>query len=77
MCQTMLSSVEYNRTLVEFAQQIAKDAIVIKFIRVMDNVTQYLVHCQDENEKYQAIQNIYGVIYPTGRAVIFCHVFYI
>lgn len=39
----------------------------------LDNIKQYYVRCRNENDKYQAIQNIYGVI-SVGQAIIFCHV---
>lgn len=39
----------------------------------LDNIKQYYVRCRTENEKYQAIQNVYGVI-TVGQAIIFCHV---
>lgn len=68
----MLFSVKYNRVLMEFAQHIVKNANVIKLPTELDNITQYYMRCQDQNEKYQAIQDIYGVIYPTGQAIIFC-----
>lgn len=74
VCQMMLFSIKYNRVLMEFAQPIVNNAIVIKLFREIDNITQYYVRCQDQNEKYRVIQNIYGVIYPSGQAIIFCHV---
>lgn len=39
----------------------------------LDNIKQYYVKCNSEEEKYQAIQNIYGSI-TIGQAIIFCHV---
>lgn len=39
----------------------------------LDNIKQYYVRCRSEEEKYQAIQNIYGSI-TIGQAIIFCHV---
>lgn len=39
----------------------------------LDNITQYYVRCNNPDEKYQAIQNIYAVI-TVGQAIIFCHV---
>lgn len=60
----------------EFAQHIVKNPIVIKLLREqesLNNITQYYVRCRDQDEKYQAIQNIYGVI-TIGQAIIFCQV---
>lgn len=39
----------------------------------LDNIKQYYVRCNNPDEKYQAIQNIYAVI-TVGQAIIFCHV---
>lgn len=72
----MLFSATYDRSVIEFAQHIVKDPIIIKLLREqesLDNITQYYVRCRDQDEKYQAIQNIYGVI-TIGQAIIFCHV---
>lgn len=72
----MLFSATYDRQVMEFAQHIVKNPIVIKLLREqesLDNITQYYVRCRDQDQKYQAIQNIYGVI-TIGQAIIFCHV---
>lgn len=72
----MLFSATYDRSVMEFAQHIVKNPIVIKLLREqesLDNITQYYVRCHDQDQKYQAIQNIYGVI-TIGQAIIFCHV---
>lgn len=72
----MLFSATYDLQVMEFAQHIVKNPIVIKLLREqesLDNITQYYVRCRDQDEKYQAIQNIYGVI-TIGQAIIFCHV---
>ena len=76
VCQMLLFSATYDRSVMEFAQHIVKNPIVIKLMREeesLDNITQYYVRCRDQDEKYQAIQNIYGVI-TIGQAIIFCHV---
>lgn len=72
----LLFSATYDRSVMEFAQHIVKNPIVIKLLREqesLDNIIQYYVRCRDQDEKYQAIQNIYGVI-TIGQAIIFCHV---
>ncbi|XP_070852770.1 DEAD-box helicase Dbp80 isoform X2 [Drosophila suzukii] len=38
----------------------------------LDNIKQYYVKCKNEDNKYNAIQNIYGCI-SIGQAIIFCH----
>lgn len=75
-CQMMLFSATYEGKVMEFAQHIVKNPIVIKLLREqesLDNIKQYYVRCRDQDEKYAAIQNIYGVI-TIGQAIIFCHV---
>lgn len=72
----MLFSATYDRKVMEFAQHVVKNPIIIKLLREqesLDNITQYYVRCNHQDQKYQAIQNIYGVI-TIGQAIIFCHV---
>lgn len=72
----MLFSATYDSAVMEFAQHIVKNPLIIKLQREeesLDNITQYYVKCRDQDEKYQAIQNIYGVI-TIGQAIIFCQV---
>lgn len=72
----LLFSATYDRSVMEFAQHIVKNPIVIKLMREqesLDNIIQYYVRCRDQDVKYLAIQNIYGVI-TIGQAIIFCHV---
>lgn len=60
----------------EFAEHIVKNPIIIRLLKQqesLDNIKQYYVKCKNQDEKYQAIQNIYGVI-TVGQAIIFCHV---
>lgn len=59
----------------EFAEYIVPNPIVIRLRRdqeSLDNIKQYYVQCKNQEDKYQAIQNIYGVI-TVGQAIIFCH----
>lgn len=75
-CQMLLFSATYDRQVMDFAQLIVKNPIIIKLKREqesLDNIKQYYVRCRNQDEKYQAIQNIYGVI-TIGQAIIFCHV---
>ena len=72
----MFFSATYDREVMEFAEYIVPKSIVIRLLREqesLDNIKQYYVKCQDQNEKYNAIKNIYGVI-TVGQAIIFCHV---
>lgn len=72
----MFFSATYERKVMEFAEHIVPDPIVIRLLREqesLDNIKQYYVKCKNQDEKYQAISNIYGVI-TVGQAIIFCHV---
>ncbi|ETN57879.1 DEAD box ATP-dependent RNA helicase [Anopheles darlingi] len=74
-CQMMFFSATYEKEVMEFAEYIVPNPIIIRLAREqesLDNIKQYYVKCRDQNEKYQAISNIYGVI-TVGQAIIFCH----
>lgn len=75
-CQMMLFSATYEKKVMEFAEFIVPSPITIRLKKeeeVLDNIKQYYVKCRDQDVKYQAIANIYGVI-TIGQAIIFCHV---
>lgn len=75
-CQMMLFSATWDQRIMEFAEHIIAAPITIKLKKeeeVLDNIKQYYVKCRDQNSKYEAISNIYGVI-TIGQAIIFCHV---
>lgn len=75
-CQMMFFSATYDTEVMEFAEIIVKNPTVIKLQREeesLENIKQYYVKCQNMDEKYQAITNIYGVI-TIGQAIIFCQV---
>lgn len=72
----MFFSATYEAQVMEFAEIIVPNPIIIQLRREqesLDNIKQYFVKCRNQDEKYQAIQNIYGVI-TIGQAIIFCHV---
>ncbi|GAB0091429.1 RNA helicase [Sergentomyia squamirostris] len=74
-CQMMFFSATYEKEVMDFAEYIVEDPTIIRLKREqesLDNITQYYVHCRNQDDKYQAIQNIYGVI-TVGQAIIFCH----
>uniref|UniRef100_A0A1I8MMJ9 Helicase ATP-binding domain-containing protein n=1 Tax=Musca domestica TaxID=7370 RepID=A0A1I8MMJ9_MUSDO len=75
-CQMLFFSATYDKEVMEFAEHIVPEANIIRLRREqesLDNIKQYYVKCNSEEEKYQAIQNIYGSI-TIGQAIIFCHV---
>ncbi|KAL7025285.1 hypothetical protein ACKWTF_013430 [Chironomus riparius] len=74
-CQMMLFSATYEKKVMEFAEYIVPSPITIRLKKeeeVLDNIKQYYVRCINQDVKYQAIANIYGVI-TIGQAIIFCH----
>lgn len=74
-CQMLLFSATFDSAVMEFANMIIPNPIVIQLSReeeTLESIKQYYVKCADENEKYTAITNIYGVI-SVGQAIIFCH----
>lgn len=74
-CQMMFFSATYDADVMQFANYIVHKPITItlrKEQESLDNIKQFYVKCDDQQEKYQAIMNIYGVI-TVGQAIIFCH----
>ena len=75
-CQMMLFSATYEQEVVEFAEGIFLNPMILSLKREeesLDNIKQYYVMCSSEKDKYQAIINIYGVV-TIGQAMIFCQV---
>lgn len=75
-CQMLFFSATYEERVMEFAEYIAPQSIIIRLKREeesLDNIKQYYVRCNNDKEKYQAIRNIYGLI-TVGQAIIFCQV---
>uniref|UniRef100_A0A8D8XMG1 RNA helicase n=1 Tax=Cacopsylla melanoneura TaxID=428564 RepID=A0A8D8XMG1_9HEMI len=74
-CQIMLFSATYDKEVMEFAQDMVPNPLIIKLKREeesLDNIKQHYVVCKNIDEKYEAIANIYGVV-TIGQAMIFCH----
>uniref|UniRef100_A0A8D9AYV2 RNA helicase n=1 Tax=Cacopsylla melanoneura TaxID=428564 RepID=A0A8D9AYV2_9HEMI len=74
-CQIMLFSATYDKDVMEFAQDMVPNPLIIKLKREeesLDNIKQHYVVCKNIDEKYEAIANIYGVV-TIGQAMIFCH----
>jgi ATP-dependent RNA helicase DDX19/DBP5 len=74
-CQIMFFSATYEEDVMEFAEGIVSDPLVIRLRREeesLHNIKQYYVMCRHLEDKYIAISNIYGVI-TVGQALIFCH----
>merc|ERR1739844_673906 len=73
-CQMMLFSATYDTDVMNFAENIVSNPVIIRLRREeesIDNIGQYWVQCETEELKYNAIANIYGVV-TIGQAMIFC-----
>lgn len=72
----MLFSATYDHEVMEFADMMVPNAVVIKLRREeesLDNIKQYYVKCRDLDHKYKAMTNIYGIC-TVGLMIIFCQV---
>ena len=74
-CQKVLFSATYSQEVMDFAEKIISDPIVIRLRRSEEslvNIKQYYVVCKSEEEKYLALTNLYGVL-TIGQCIVFCH----
>ncbi|KAL1428358.1 hypothetical protein MTO96_002740 [Rhipicephalus appendiculatus] len=74
-CQMMLFSATYDKDVMEFAEMIISNPVVIRLRKEeesLENIRQYYVVCSSKEEKFSAISNIYGVL-AIGQTIIFCH----
>ena len=72
----LLFSATYDHKVMKFAQAIVPNPIVIRLRREeesLDNIKQYYIRCNNAEEKFQAVSNIYGTI-SIGQSMIFCAV---
>ena len=59
-----------------FARSIITNPVVLKLKKEeqsLDNIKQFYVKCRSEEDKFQALANIYGTV-SVGQAMVFCHV---
>ncbi|XP_056633594.1 DEAD-box helicase Dbp80 [Diorhabda sublineata] len=74
-CQMMFFSATYDSEVMDFAEHIVKNPIIIRLKREeesLDNIMQYYVQCNGAEDKYNAITTIYSMV-GVGQAIIFCH----
>uniref|UniRef100_A0A8D2DJS1 RNA helicase n=1 Tax=Sciurus vulgaris TaxID=55149 RepID=A0A8D2DJS1_SCIVU len=74
-CQMLLFSATFEDSVWKFAQKVVPDPNVIKLKReeeTLDTIKQYYVLCNNRDEKFQALCNLYGAI-TIAQAMIFCH----
>ena len=75
-CQMLLFSATYDQNVMKFAQAIVPNPVTIRLRREeesLDNIKQYFINCSDQQDKFEALSNIYGSI-SIGQTMIFCHV---
>ncbi|XP_013209904.1 ATP-dependent RNA helicase DDX19B [Microtus ochrogaster] len=74
-CQMLLFSATFEDSVWKFAQKVVPDPNIIKLKReeeTLDTIKQYYVVCNNREEKFQALCNLYGAI-TIAQAMIFCH----
>uniref|UniRef100_A0AAZ3QRP2 RNA helicase n=1 Tax=Oncorhynchus tshawytscha TaxID=74940 RepID=A0AAZ3QRP2_ONCTS len=74
-CQMLLFSATFEDSVWKFAERVVPDPNIIKLKReeeTLDTIKQYYVLCNDKDEKFTALCNIYGAI-TIAQAMIFCH----
>lgn len=75
-CQMMLFSATYRNPVIDFAQKIVKEPIIIRLRRQDESLSyikQFYVRCDNFEAKYQALNNIFGLL-TVGQSMIFCGV---
>lgn len=73
-CQMMLFSATYKNQVMEFANKIVKEPMIIRLRRQDESLScikQVYVKCESFDLKYKALSNIYGLI-TVGQSMIFC-----
>lgn len=74
-CQMMLFSATYSPEVMDFAEIIVPNPVIIRLKKEeesLENIKQYCVICKNADDKFMALSNIYGCI-TIGQAIIFCH----
>ncbi len=75
-CQKVLFSATYSDEVMSFAKRVIPDPVMIRLKRAeesLSNIKQFYVECRDQDEKFSALANLYGVI-SIGQSMIFCYV---
>ncbi|XP_056279110.1 ATP-dependent RNA helicase DDX19A [Pseudoliparis swirei] len=74
-CQMLLFSATFEESVLKFAQHVVSDPNIIKLKReeeTLDNIKQFYVICQAQEDKFTSLCNLYGVL-TIAQAMIFCH----
>ncbi|XP_015787451.1 DEAD-box helicase Dbp80 [Tetranychus urticae] len=73
-CQIMFFSATYEGAVMEFAEQIVKDPVIIRLKKEeesLENIEQFYVLCNSDVDKYKALANLFGTL-TIGQVFIFC-----
>lgn len=73
-CQILLFSATYDDDVMKFANTIVPNPFIIRLRREeesLDNIKQLYIECYSQDEKFQALCNIYGTI-CVDQCIIFC-----
>jgi ATP-dependent RNA helicase DDX19/DBP5 len=74
-CQHLFFSATYDKQIMQFAQTIVQDAVIIRLRREeesLSNIKQFYVNCDSVEKKYEALCNLYGAL-TIGQTMVFCH----
>ena len=75
-CQMLLFSATYEEKVMHFATSVIPDPVIIRLHREeesLENIKQFYVWCDNQEKKYEALANLYGVL-TIGQSMVFCHV---
>ncbi|XP_063799857.1 ATP-dependent RNA helicase DDX25-like isoform X2 [Pseudophryne corroboree] len=73
-CQMLLFSATFEESVWRFSGKIVPNPNIIKLRKeelTLDNIQQFYEACEEKEDKYQALCNIYGTI-TIAQAIIFC-----
>ena len=63
----------YDDNVMAFAKKIVPDPVILRLKSDLNNIKQFYVRCQNEEDKFKALAHIYETI-TVGQAMVFCHV---
>ncbi|KAE8592127.1 hypothetical protein XENTR_v10018652 [Xenopus tropicalis] len=73
-CQMLLFSATFGDSVWAFAERIVPDPNIIKLKKeelTLDNIQQFYDKCENKEQKYSALCNMYGII-TIAQAIVFC-----
>lgn len=72
----LLFSATFEESVWKFAERVTTNANIIKLKReeeMLDNIRQFYVMCNNNEDKFTALGNLYGTL-TVAQAIIFCRV---